>query len=210
MWLAVFLLNLHLQDKQLSKDYQFFNLKAPWDQQLFKSTSINEWMKLSFKGWAQGDWLVLVAPTFSLKVVEKINGKELTSFSYPNMSPAARKDKDPYIEQRAWLGTCLCNVSDAAAANLAAMQCASVPSGRKALEISTPQMKITYFLARCLLAGEVSSGWGSCLAMLVSWMCTDAPYRKLNLTSHTIWPKKVLSALSVVIYIFSWLHNLTL
>lgn len=157
-------------------------------------------MILSFRGWAQGDWLVLVAPTFSLKVVEKRNAKELTSFSYPNTSAAARKDKDPHPEQRACLQCVRC-CSCKSCSN--AMCFCPRGIGRKALEVGSPQMKIIYFLALCLLAGEVSSGWGSCLATLVSWMCTDAPYRKLNLTSHTIWPNKVVSALSIVIYIFS-------
>lgn len=125
------------------------------------------------------------------------------------MSAAARKDKDPYPEQHAYLGASPCSMSEAAAhLNCSWKPCSNAMcfcpcgTGRKSLEISTSQMKITHLLVPCLPAGEVSSGWGSSWATLVSWKCTDAPYRKLNLTSHTIWLNKVISALS---YLFIFL-----
>jgi len=142
--------------------------------------------------------------------VRNANGKELTSFPCPNRRAAARKDKDPHPEQCAWLGASPCKVSEAAAhSNCSwkpwtnAMCFCPYGAGRKSLEIRTPQMKITHFLVLCPPAGEVSSDWGSCWATLIFWKCSDAPYRKLNLTSHMIWPNKVISALSILIYIFS-------
>lgn len=130
---------------------------------------------------------------------------------------AAREAKGFYPEKDGWLGAILCNVSEAAAhLNCSwkpcgnAMCCCPRGTGRKSLEISAPQMRITHLPVPCLSAGEVSSDWGSCPATLVFWKCMDAPYRKLTLTSHTIWLNKMIFALSILICIFSWLHNLAL
>lgn len=121
----------------------------------------------------EGVWLVLVAHSFTSKVeeVRNANGKNSEVPTTWIGVLKLREAKGLCPEQGAWLGAILCNASEAAARlNCSWKSCSNAMcfcphgTGRKSLEICTPQMRITHLFVPCLSAGEVSSDWGSCLA----------------------------------------------
>ena len=135
------------------------------------------------------------------------------------MSAAARKDKGPYPEQRAWVGGNLCNMPEAAAhLNCSWKPCSNATcfcpcgTGRKSLGIGTPQMKIKLMclchacqLGRCPQTGGVvgppsspgsarvhSTGnltWHPTRSGQAKWSL-PFPYLFIFLVDCIIWPSR--------------------